>query len=292
MFDPVAYLKVKFLKTLTPNEVGLMAVSSSHDPLRVVDVGVLRQEVGGYSTRPDDGALSDWVEDNFLDHGIEPVRCGRIWVHTHPGFDPEPSGTDEQTFTESLGGCSWSVMCIFGDGRGGERIYARLRLRVDGGPRVEFDVPVSVDWGAFGRAEVVDLAAWEKEYVEKVRVYRRPDPPAVQTVVQAVTRPPAPPVVQTVTQLPAAPSATATEGKGNDDYPTDADLAGLDDDDLEAFLGGLTEEEDRIAEARIRVEDELQRRSDLALLEFSRGFDDEFDDGFEPTGFADESDRR
>ena len=103
------------------------------------------------------GARFDSVADFFdrqIDLGRRPEQFARIWVHTHPGKSPEPSGTDEATFARVFGRSEWAFMFILA--RGGQA-YARLRYNV--GPGADVKLP------SFGISAVRQLSS--HEYVSK-----------------------------------------------------------------------------------------------------------------------------
>src|SRR5205807_7475922 len=108
----------------------------------------------------DDQSVADYFDDQ-VDEGRTPEEFARIWIHTHPGDSPYPSGTDEETFARCFGSADWAVMFIVA--RGGQA-YARLRLGF--GPGSDFVLPVEIDFQqAFPAA---DAAAWDQEYLQMV----------------------------------------------------------------------------------------------------------------------------
>lgn len=143
LLSPLAMLKLSYLCHAAETEIGGFGVSGEKDLLYVDDFELLRQASTIASTDLDDEAVADHIE-RYAERGIEPVRCGRIWIHTHPGSSPTPSMTDEQTFSRCFGGCDWSVMLILA--RGGA-FYARLQFGV--GPGAAIEVPVKIDWSAW-----------------------------------------------------------------------------------------------------------------------------------------------
>jgi len=155
-FTPYAWAKLLFLRDLGRTEVGGFGVSAERDPLLVEDLRLVRQVCTAVSVRFDDAAVAD-LFDACVDAGLPPERFARVWVHTHPGDCPRPSGTDERTFARAFGGCDWAVMFVLA--RGGAS-YGRLRFAA--GPGGELDLPVGVDFAApFAAA---DPAAWADEY--------------------------------------------------------------------------------------------------------------------------------
>jgi hypothetical protein len=140
IFAPLAWLKLQFFLHAGQTEIGGFGISDARDLLYIEEFQTVRQAVSMATVQFDDQAVADHF-DRCVDEGIEPQRCGRIWIHTHPGQSPHPSDTDEQTFNRVFGGCDWSVMFIIG--RTG-RTYARLAFSA--GPRGQILLPVSVDW--------------------------------------------------------------------------------------------------------------------------------------------------
>jgi hypothetical protein len=140
--------------------VGGFGLTSAEDLLLVQDILLIQQQVSAVTVAFDDTAVADLFED-LVEQGHQPEEFGRIWIHTHPGDCPAPSGTDEQTFERVFGACDWAVMFILA--RNGET-YARLRFGV--GPGGEMEIPVQVDFSQpFGPS---DQAAWTAEYDAKV----------------------------------------------------------------------------------------------------------------------------
>ena len=160
-FTPYAWAKLLLLRDLGPTEVGGFGVTAKVDPLLVEDVRLVRQTCSAVTVAFDDEAVADFFDER-VDAGLRPERFGRVWVHTHPGDCPRPSGTDEETFARAFAGLDWAVMAILA--RGGES-YARLKFGC--GPGAELVIPVRVEYAtAFPAA---DHAAWRAEYEACVR---------------------------------------------------------------------------------------------------------------------------
>lgn len=109
-----------------------------------------------------DQAVADFF-DRQVDLGLKPTQFARIWIHTHPGKCPRPSGTDELTFARVFGHADWSVMFILASGG---RKYARLQFSA--GPGGALELPVRVDFRRPFAAR--DELTWESEYLAKVTV--------------------------------------------------------------------------------------------------------------------------
>jgi hypothetical protein len=140
VFAPLAWLKLRFLLHAGETEVGAFGITSENDLLYVEQLAVPMQRTSEVTVQFEDSAVADHF-DGCFDRGIAPARCGRIWIHSHPGSSPLPSSTDELTFARAFGDCDWAVMAIIA--RGGAS-YARLRFAA--GPGGSVMLPVVVDW--------------------------------------------------------------------------------------------------------------------------------------------------
>jgi hypothetical protein len=168
-FAPLAWLKLRLLLHGGDTEVGGFGISSKHDLLYIEDVAVPVQRTTPMTVEFEDASVADHF-DNCLDRGIGPARCGRIWIHTHPGSSPAPSFVDEQTFARAFGNCDWAVMAIVA--RSGAS-YARLRFGA--GPGGSSVIPITVDWERFsqdlldneGRMQEL-ITGWLDEYGDRV----------------------------------------------------------------------------------------------------------------------------
>jgi proteasome lid subunit RPN8/RPN11 len=150
------------LRDAGDTEIGAFGISDPDDLLFVQDVQLVAQTCTWAHVEFDDEAVANFFDDQ-VDAGRRPETFGRLWLHTHPGSSPEPSGTDEVTFARVFGRAEWAVMFILA--RGGQT-YARLRYNV--GPGAEFKLPVEVD---FSRPfDGTNFEAWQDEYLAKVRL--------------------------------------------------------------------------------------------------------------------------
>jgi hypothetical protein len=171
-FSPLAYLKLVFMRDKGPTEVGGMALTAVNDPFYIEDFIVLPQECTA--------AFCELKEiaahlDRMADRNIEPARCCRIWIHTHPGDSATPSGTDEKTFAEEFGTCDYAVMFILAKGGA---TSCRCRINYDGkfciSSQLAVQFPSVVD--AVMQLDVAPTILgeqWAKEYADNVkpRVY-------------------------------------------------------------------------------------------------------------------------
>ena len=125
-FSPTAWAKLLYFRDRQETEVGGFAVTAPGHLLRVEEFVTVKQDVTIASVAFDDQAVSDFFEAQ-VDAGRKPEQFGRIWLHTHPGNSPVPSGTDEETFARVFGSCQWAIMFILASGG---KSYARLRFNV------------------------------------------------------------------------------------------------------------------------------------------------------------------
>ncbi len=155
-FTPTAWAKLLFLRDAGDTEVGGFGISAADDLLLIEDVELVRQMCDMASVAFDDGSVADYF-DRQVDAGVSLARCGRVWLHTHPGDSPQPSITDEETFARVFGHTDWALMFVLA--RGG-RSYARLRFHV--GPGGDVELPVQVDYTQQFAAS--DHEKWLAEY--------------------------------------------------------------------------------------------------------------------------------
>ncbi|MCC6681646.1 MAG: hypothetical protein IT445_12155 [Phycisphaeraceae bacterium] len=155
-FTPYAWAKLQWFCHRGETEIGGFGVSAVDDLLLLEDFVTVKQDVTCVSVKFDDEAVADFF-DQQVDLGRKPQQFARIWLHTHPGNCPNPSGTDEETFARVFGSCDWAVMFIVAEEGA---TYARLRFNV--GPGGECVVPVGIDCARGFPAS--DHEAWESEY--------------------------------------------------------------------------------------------------------------------------------
>ena len=159
-FTPTAWAKLLFLRDFGETEVGGFGIAAADDLLLVEDVQLVQQDCSWAHVAFDDESVADFF-DQQVDEGRQPEQFARIWVHTHPGECPEPSGTDEATFDRVFGRSDWAVMFILAsDGSA----YARLRFNI--GPGAEFEISVNIDYTR--PFEACDPDRWEQEYLANI----------------------------------------------------------------------------------------------------------------------------
>jgi hypothetical protein len=165
-FSPTAWAKLLFLRDIGDTEIGGFGISGDEDLLLVEDIQLVTQVTSWAQVAFRDEAVADYF-DAQVDSGRRPEAFGRIWVHTHPGHCPLPSGTDEATFARVFGRSDWAVMFIIA--RSGQT-YARLRFNT--GPGAALELPVEVDYARpFGGS---DWLAWQAAYLRHVRAATGP----------------------------------------------------------------------------------------------------------------------
>jgi proteasome lid subunit RPN8/RPN11 len=161
-FSPTAWAKLLFLRDAGDTEIGGFGIAGAGDLLFVQDIRLVRQTCTWVHVEFDDESVANFFEDQ-VDAGRRPEQFARIWIHTHPGSSPEPSGTDEATFSRVFGNSHWALMFILA--RGGQS-YARLRFNV--GPGGEFLIPVEVDYSCSFAGSAMKV--WQEEYSASVQL--------------------------------------------------------------------------------------------------------------------------
>jgi hypothetical protein len=165
----LAWLKLRLFLHAGETEVGFLGISSEKDLLYIQDLIAPKQTTSVVTVNFEDGAVADYFDD-CADRGIAPPRCGRIWIHTHPGTSPNPSTVDEETFARAFGPCDWAIMAIVArDGA----TYARLSFSA--GPGGAVNIPILIDWESLPQ-ELLDregsldelFTSWIDEYGKNV----------------------------------------------------------------------------------------------------------------------------
>ena len=110
-FTPTAWAKLLFLRDAGETEVGGFGISAADNLLLIEDVQLVQQVCDLASVIFDDASVADYF-DRQVDAGVPMSRCGRIWLHTHPGDSPAPSCIDEETFAHVFGHTEWALMFI------------------------------------------------------------------------------------------------------------------------------------------------------------------------------------
>lgn len=160
-FTPMAWAKLIYWRDAGPTEIGGFGLTSPDDLLCVEDIVLVDQVATTATVAFDDLAVAEFFERQ-IEAGRKPAEFARIWIHTHPGCSPTPSGVDEETFERVFGRCDWAVMAILAQGGAS---YARLAWHT--GPGGEWRIPVEVDYAVPFAG--TDHAAWQTEYERSVR---------------------------------------------------------------------------------------------------------------------------
>jgi hypothetical protein len=155
-----------YMRDKGSTEVSGFALTDEKDEYLVIDFIMPKQECGAATTEMSAEGLVEMFDKlsgppKFGGMGLSPSRYGRIWIHTHPGFSSEPSGTDWATFRQTFGGKDWAIMFILSNERA-----ATCILQIEDVPGAYFRIPWGVDWDyAFAGT---NFEAWDKEYDDKV----------------------------------------------------------------------------------------------------------------------------
>ena len=161
-FSPYAWAKLWYMLHRGHTEVGGFGISKIDDPLTIIDFQLVKQECSAAYCAFDDEGVSEFTDD-MVDHGLQPAQFLRIWIHTHPGASPSPSGQDEETFARVFSTCNWSLMFILAKEGA---TYARLRFST-GGIQAHMLLEVEIDYTIpFNGA---DRAQWNEEYKKYVK---------------------------------------------------------------------------------------------------------------------------
>lgn len=137
VFSWTAWSKLLAMLNFGDTEVGGFGITRKTDPLYVEEFQLLPQVSSVASVEFFEGDIQKFTWD-MIDRNLDPENYFRVWIHTHPGQSPTPSGTDEETWRKVMGQAPWAVMFILA--KGGS-IYCRHRRG-----NVETVIPVQVDY--------------------------------------------------------------------------------------------------------------------------------------------------
>lgn len=202
IFHPLAWLELKWFLLHKPVEVSCMGIAEIPEhPLYVTRLAWLPQNNSAGFVEFHDGAFSTHFND-CLDRGLQPYQATRIWIHTHPGGSPHPSGRDEQQLKDLMALNDWTVMFIMA--RTGAT-YCRLRMRetvttkgIFGSVATERrhrdqELEVSVAWNVLREPREIDPVEWAATFdrnmhLDTLRSVVQAPPAVVGTVGKARPR--------------------------------------------------------------------------------------------------------
>ncbi len=159
-FSPYAWAKLLYLRDVGDTEVGMYGITSTEDPMLITDVKLVKQKCTSCTVELDTEDSVQFV-DRMLDQGLAPWQCQNIWIHTHPGNCPEPSGTDEDNFNKNFSHPHWAIFFILA--KGGQT-WCEVQFNV--GPTCHVVVEHSIIYG--GHFQGSDEKAWQTEYEKNV----------------------------------------------------------------------------------------------------------------------------
>ena len=160
-FSPTAWAKLLYFRDKSDNEVGGFGITEPDDLLFIKEFVTVKQKVTAVSVSFDDEAVGDFFDEQ-VDLGRKPEQFGRIWCHTHPGYSPEPSIIDEETFARVFGNCEWAVMFILAQDN---KTYAKFSFNVGSGGQIL--IPIEIDYAH--DFEPTDKQAWNAEYSTNIK---------------------------------------------------------------------------------------------------------------------------
>lgn len=168
-FSPLSWAKICWITGKAGKmEISGFGVSAADDPFSVVDFFTVKQECDSTETKMDNNDLTAYMT-RMAKAGIDPCRCMRIWIHSHPFATgkPGPSPQDNVTLEDKTGRDShWAIMVIVGS-EGIEKTFARLQIRDDLLEEpILLGLDCEIDWGLLANQTII--TAWEKEYKRNI----------------------------------------------------------------------------------------------------------------------------
>jgi len=141
-FTPDTWCQLNYMCKRASTEIGCFAITHPDDRLFVTDLWFPKQECTAATVEFDDESIAEEIDRLSDTHPMD--ECFRIWIHTHPGDSPNPSGTDEETFSKVLGHFDWAVMAILAKGG---KSYARIKHDAPAGiteGKIEYTIPMGM----------------------------------------------------------------------------------------------------------------------------------------------------
>lgn len=158
-----AFEKLLFLRDLKPFEVAVLGETKLDDPLHVVDIHLVKQEVSAASADLDPQDVFRHV-DEMMNKGIPPINSERFWIHTHPMTgtgSANPSAKDMATWNSPENAKrNFLVMMIIS--KTGE-ITCKVRFLVDPSPLMSVKIP-QLKYEVETDVEIID----DPEYTSKL----------------------------------------------------------------------------------------------------------------------------
>lgn len=169
-FTAYAWCKLRYLQSKVTTELGAIGIATPQNPLLIVDIAILRQQVSEGWNEFDNDALAEYL-DQGVAKGWDPEHFMRVWIHTHPGDSPTPSPTDWGTFNGKWAPHSeWSIMFIVAQ-NGATHATLHQRGRKEWLPGTNLEVEAGLDVTAPFPAG--DHASWDGE-LKKLRPKKWP----------------------------------------------------------------------------------------------------------------------
>lgn len=159
-FTAYSYAKLIYWRDLGQTEIGCYGLTETDDPLLITDLRMIKQTCSSVSVDFDKEDSIKFVEE-MTDKGIPLWQTQRIFIHTHPGDSPSPSGADEENFRDNFSIANCSIFYILAKGG---KDYTRMRFNVP--PGIDVDIRTQIDYSLPFKAS--DHEAWKKEYDDKV----------------------------------------------------------------------------------------------------------------------------
>lgn len=162
IFSPYAWNKLLFLRDMADgDELAAFGIGSEENPLYITNLVMPEQETSSTSADFTEKGLQEYFEKSEETYG-DPDRWCRVWIHTHPRGVKQPSGTDDDTWSQVFGHAPWAVMYILTECGS---YYCKMRMRHSERITVDKDGNKSLDYYSIEQeieAIVDSMSQWEK----------------------------------------------------------------------------------------------------------------------------------
>jgi proteasome lid subunit RPN8/RPN11 len=169
LFSTYAWAKLHTMLHYDGNEIGGFAITHKEHPFFVLDILIPEQKVSIASVDFDDDDRAVCAAKMYKD-GLAAEQFDRIWIHTHPGNSPRPSGLDNETFDKVFDRQTHCCMFIIAMD---SSCSCKVKVNTDHVSMTD-EIPVRVNWEHFQNKEIKEVkfpvAKWRQEIKDKVSI--------------------------------------------------------------------------------------------------------------------------
>lgn len=170
LISPTAWQKIVCALQYTKTEVGFFGITDVENGLFVRDLYVPDQTVTAASTQFEASSIQEYV-CQYAGSGYQPHQLTRVWIHTHPGDNTQPSGVDDATFKTNIGQSNIGFMVIVG-----KNLSASAWIQFSDVQNVagQYRQPIKVDVCWHADTEAFDYQGFIELLEDRITEYKQP----------------------------------------------------------------------------------------------------------------------